>query len=63
MHYRLFRNKSNSFASTGHLNLSTDFDWIETQHALIVFGVAGLLEIAGYYILLLLLLPLLLGQF
>jgi hypothetical protein len=34
----------------GHLNLPTDFDWIETPQALIVFGAACLLEIAGYYI-------------
>jgi hypothetical protein len=37
-------------AVVGHLNLPTDFDWIETPQALIVFGVACLLEIAGYYI-------------
>jgi hypothetical protein len=34
----------------GHLDLPTDFDWIETSQALAVFGVACLLEIVGYYI-------------
>lgn len=37
-------------AVVGHLDLPTNFDWIETQNALIVFGAACLLEIAGYYI-------------
>jgi Domain of unknown function (DUF4126) len=39
-----------SAAVLGHLDLPTNFDWIETQNALIVFGAACLLEIAGYYI-------------
>lgn len=39
-----------SAAVVGHLNLPTDFDWIETPQALVVFSVACLLEIAGYYI-------------
>lgn len=34
----------------GHIDLPTDFDWIESNQALILFGVASLLEIAGYYI-------------
>lgn len=34
----------------GHLDLPTDFDWVETPQALIVFTVACLLEIIGYYI-------------
>lgn len=33
-----------------HLNLPTDFDWLETPQALAVFAVASVLEIAGYYI-------------
>jgi hypothetical protein len=37
-------------AVVGHLNLPTDFNWIESPQALIVFGFACLLEIAGYYI-------------
>lgn len=37
-------------AVVGHLDLPTDFDWIETPQALVVFSVACLLEIAGYYI-------------
>ncbi len=34
----------------GHLDLPTDFDWVETPQAVIVFTVACLLEITGYYI-------------
>lgn len=37
-------------AVVGHLDLPTDFDWIETPQAFMVFGAACLLEIAGYYI-------------
>ncbi len=33
-----------------HLNLPTDFDWLETPQALAVFAVASGLEIMGYYI-------------
>lgn len=39
-----------SAAVVGHINLPTDFDWIETPQALVVFSIACLLEIAGYYI-------------
>lgn len=34
----------------GHLDLPTDFDWLETPQAVIVFAVACSLEIIGYYI-------------
>ncbi|WP_013320844.1 DUF4126 domain-containing protein [Gloeothece verrucosa] len=37
-------------AVVGHLDLPTDFNWVETPQALGVFGAACLLEIAGYYI-------------
>lgn len=33
-----------------HLNLPTDFDWLETPQALAVFAIACSLEIVGYYI-------------
>jgi len=33
-----------------HLNLPTDFDWLETPQALVVFAIACLLEIMGYYV-------------
>ena len=33
-----------------HLNLPTNFDWLETPQALAVFAVASVLEIMGYYI-------------
>jgi Domain of unknown function (DUF4126) len=35
---------------TGNLNLADSFSWIGTYPALITFGVATVLEIAGYYI-------------
>jgi hypothetical protein len=35
---------------TGHLNLSSGFEWIGSMPALIGFGVATVVEIAGYYI-------------
>jgi len=35
---------------TGHMTLSTGFDWIGTYPALAAFGVATVLEVAGYYI-------------
>jgi len=35
---------------TGNLNLADSFSWIGTFPALITFGVATVLEIAGYYI-------------
>jgi len=35
---------------TGHLTLSSGFEWIGTYPALITFAVATVLEIAGYYI-------------
>lgn len=34
----------------GHFNLPSNFDWIETDQAFIVFAVASLIEIVGYYI-------------
>lgn len=34
----------------GHFDLPTDFDWLETPQAVIVFAVACSLEITGYYI-------------
>ena len=37
-------------AVVGHIDLPTDFDWIENPQALAVFAVASALEIAGYYI-------------
>lgn len=33
-----------------HLNLPTDFDWLETPQALVVFAIACTLEIMGYYV-------------
>ncbi len=35
---------------TGHLSLSSGFEWIGSLPALIAFGAATVLEIAGYYI-------------
>ena len=35
---------------SGHLTLSPGFEWIATYPALIAFGLATILEIAGYYI-------------
>lgn len=37
-------------AHTGHLNLASGFEWIGSMPALIGFGVATAVEIAGYYI-------------
>jgi hypothetical protein len=37
-------------AHSGHLNLSPDFQWIGSTPALISFGVATALEVAGYYV-------------
>ena len=37
-------------AVIGHVDLPANFDWIETQPALILFAAACLLEIGGYYI-------------
>jgi hypothetical protein len=37
-------------AVLGHVDLPTNFDWIESDQALILFAVASLLEIVGYYI-------------
>jgi hypothetical protein len=34
----------------GHFDLPTNFDWIETNQALLVFAIASLIEIVGYYI-------------
>jgi hypothetical protein len=37
-------------ALTGHLNLAPDFAWLGSWPALIVFGIATVLEIAAYYV-------------
>lgn len=37
-------------AVVGHIDLPTDFNWIESPQALVLFAVACTLEIAGYYI-------------
>ena len=37
-------------AVLGHFDLPADFDWIETDQALIIFAVASLIEVVGYYI-------------
>lgn len=37
-------------AVLGHFDLPANLDWAESQPALIVFGIACLLEIGGYYI-------------
>ena len=37
-------------AVVGHIDLPTNFDWVETPQALAVFAVACALEIGGYYI-------------
>jgi len=37
-------------AVLGHIDLPSDFDWIETDQALIIFAAASLVEIVGYYI-------------
>lgn len=37
-------------ALSGHLHLAQNFAWIGTKPALIVFGVATIVEIAAYYI-------------
>ena len=37
-------------AVIGHIDLPTNFDWVETPQALAVFAVACALEIGGYYI-------------
>ncbi|WP_088893065.1 DUF4126 domain-containing protein [Leptolyngbya ohadii] len=37
-------------AVIGHIDLPTQFDWIETNQALIVLAAASLLEVVGYYI-------------
>lgn len=37
-------------AVIGHIDLPSDFNWIESPQALAVFAVACALEIAGYYI-------------
>jgi hypothetical protein len=37
-------------AVIGHVDLPTEFDWIETNHALILFAAASVLEVGGYYI-------------
>lgn len=37
-------------AVVGHIDLPTQFDWMETSPALIVLAIACVLEIGGYYI-------------
>lgn len=37
-------------AVLGHFDLPTDFDWIETNQALLVLAAASSIEIIGYYI-------------
>lgn len=37
-------------AVVGHIDLPTDFNWIESPQALVLFAIACTLEIAGYYI-------------
>lgn len=37
-------------AVIGHIDLPTNFDWIENSQALTVFAIASALEIGGYYI-------------
>jgi hypothetical protein len=37
-------------AVVGHINIPTELTWAETPEALVVFAVACLLEIGGYYI-------------
>lgn len=37
-------------AVIGHIDLPTEFDWIETNHALILFAAASVLEVGGYYV-------------
>jgi hypothetical protein len=37
-------------ARSGHLSLAAGFDWMGSDAALVAFGVATALEIAGYYI-------------
>jgi len=40
----------NIAARSGHLSLATGFDWMGSDAALVAFGVATALEIAGYYL-------------
>ncbi len=37
-------------AVVGHINLPTQFDWMETSPAVVVLAIACVLEIGGYYI-------------
>lgn len=37
-------------AVIGHIDLPTNFDWIESNQALMVFAIASLAEVTGYYI-------------
>lgn len=37
-------------AVSGHLELSSGFEWIGSQAALVMFGIATLVEVAGYYV-------------
>jgi hypothetical protein len=34
----------------GHIDLPSNFDWIESDQALLLFAAASVLEVAGYYI-------------
>jgi hypothetical protein len=37
-------------AVIGHVDLPTDFDWVESNQSLIIFAIASLVEIVAYYI-------------
>ncbi|GAB4380662.1 MAG: DUF4126 domain-containing protein [Elainellaceae cyanobacterium] len=37
-------------AILGHIDLPSDFDWAETNQALLILAVASLIEVIGYYI-------------
>lgn len=39
-----------SFAVFGYVDLPANFDWIENNQAFVVFAVASVLEIIGYYV-------------
>jgi len=37
-------------AVLGHIDLPSSFDWVESKEALVIFAIASLLEVAGYFI-------------
>jgi len=39
-----------AFSVVGQIDLPANFDWIENNQALLVFAIASLLEVAGYYV-------------